>query len=191
MENARDLTRDDRSSQPGTSSDRLSRRVLFAFVLTFAASRAVVFLIMAGQIPNLFLYLHGTHVHHLNYGIVLLSLVGGYALLARPEGRLRERTALAYGAALALTFDEFGMWLHLGGSYWQRASIDAVVLVASVLTLLAYVPSFRALRTRRPLAALLVLLFVLGFGVALFVAGNRLGRQFVPQLHELELRSMP
>jgi hypothetical protein len=28
---------------------------------------------------------------------------------------------------MALTFDEFGMWLHLGGSYWQRASFDAVV----------------------------------------------------------------
>ena len=41
-------------------------------------------------------------------------------------------------------------------------------------TLIAFVPSLRELRTRRPVAALLVLLFVLGFGAALFVAGNRL-----------------
>jgi hypothetical protein len=34
---------------------------------------------------------------------------------------------------MALTFDEFGMWLHLGGSYWQRASIDASIVVAALL----------------------------------------------------------
>jgi len=33
---------------------------------------------------------------------------------------------LLYGLAMGLTFDEFGMWLNLGGSYWQRASFDAV-----------------------------------------------------------------
>jgi len=38
--------------------------------------------------------------------------------------------ALVYGVGLALTFDEFGMWVHLGGPYWQRASFDAVVLIA-------------------------------------------------------------
>ena len=34
-----------------------------------------------------------------------------------------------YGVGLALTFDEFGLWFHLGGSYWQRASFDAVVVI--------------------------------------------------------------
>ena len=119
-------------SEQSQSVSRLARRAFFSFLLTFILSRTVVFLIMAGRIPNLFLFLQGTHVHHLNYGIFLLSLVGAYALFGRPEGRAAELAALAYGFALGLTFDEFGMWLHLGGSYWQRASVDAVVVVASV-----------------------------------------------------------
>src|SRR6266853_1192412 len=132
---------------PKETSDRLARRALFSFILTFALSRAVVFLIMSGRIPNMFLFLHGTHVHHLNYGIFLLAAVGGYALFARPNGRAAERTALAYGFALALTFDEFGMWLHLGGSYWQRASVDAVIIVAALIGLVAFAPSLKRLES--------------------------------------------
>ena len=64
------------------TSDRLARRAFFGFVLTFILSRAVVFLIMSRCIPNLFFFLHGTHVHHLNYGIFLLAAVGGYILFA-------------------------------------------------------------------------------------------------------------
>jgi hypothetical protein len=41
---------------------------------------------------------------------------------------------------MALTFDEFGMWLHLGGSYWQRASFDAVIVLLGVF----WTPSFSA-----------------------------------------------
>ena len=88
------------------TSDRLARRALFAFALTFIISRAAVFLIMSHSIPNLFLFLQGTHVHHLNYGIFLLAVVGGYTLFRRPDGRAAELAATAYGFALALTFDE-------------------------------------------------------------------------------------
>src|ERR1019366_2100663 len=98
---------------PKETSDRLARRALFGFVLTFILSRAVVFLIMSRRIPNLFFFLQGTHVHHLNYGIFLLAAVGGYVLFARPDGRTAEAAAVAYGIALALTFDEFGMWLDM------------------------------------------------------------------------------
>src|ERR1700687_1675604 len=104
---------DPKSHTDAETSDRLARRTLFSFVLTFILSRAVVFLIMSHRVPNLFLFLHGTHVHHLNYGIFLLAVVGGYALFGRPNGRKAEGAALAYGFAVALTFDEFGMWLHL------------------------------------------------------------------------------
>jgi hypothetical protein len=170
---------------------RLARRVLFAFVVTFAASRALVFLIMSGHIPNLFLFLHGTHVHHLNYGIFLLAAVGGYALFISPTARASERAALVYGVALALTFDEFGMWLHLGGSYWQRASVDAVVVVAGLIALIAYVPSFEHLRTRHPFASIAFLVIILAFGFALLVAGNHIGRLVGPRLQELEAASSP
>jgi len=84
---------------------RLARRVLFAFVLTFIVSRAVVLLIMSRKIPLLFLYVRGTHVHHLNYGILLLTVTGAYLLFAKPQRVAARRVALVYGVGLALTFD--------------------------------------------------------------------------------------
>jgi hypothetical protein len=110
---------------------KLARMALFGFILTFVAARVCVLLIMSRTFPNFYFFLKGTHVHHLNYGIFLLAAVAGYAVFRRPVGRAAEATALLYGIAMALTFDEFGMWLHLGGSYWQRASVDAVILVAA------------------------------------------------------------
>lgn len=173
------------------TSDRLARRALFGFVVTFALSRAIVFLIMSGRIPNMFLFLHGTHVHHLNYGIFLLAIVGGYALLARPDGRAAERTALAYGFALGLTFDEFGMWLHLGGSYWQRASVDAVIVVAALIGIIAYAPSLKRFESRHFRAFIILLVAVIGFGVVLVRTGAYIGNQFGPRLRELESASSP
>jgi hypothetical protein len=173
------------------TSDRLARRALFSFVLIFILSRALVFLIMSRRIPNLFLFLKGTHVHHLNYGIFLLAAVGGYVLFGRPEGRAAERAALAYGAALGLTFDEFGMWLHLGGSYWQRASVDAVIVVAALIGLVAFAPSIKRLEAGHFWGFMALLAAVIGFGVAVFAAGNYIGDLMGPSLHDLELSSTP
>ena len=39
---------------------------------------------------------------------------------------------IEYGVAMGLTFDEFGMWLHRGGGYWQRASFDAIIVLLAV-----------------------------------------------------------
>ena len=92
-------------TQHRETAHRLARRALFGFIFTFLIARAVVFLIMSHQIPNMYLFMHGTHVHHLNYGIFLLSVVAGFSVLGRPGGRVAETTALVYGVALALTFD--------------------------------------------------------------------------------------
>src|SRR5271170_4634106 len=111
----------------GSGATALARKALLAFVLTFIASRTVVLLIMSDRIPNLYFFLKGTHVHHLNYGIFLLAGVGAYLLFRAPQGKAANRAAFVYGIAMGLTFDEFGMWLHLGGSYWQRTSVDAAI----------------------------------------------------------------
>jgi hypothetical protein len=34
--------------------------------MTFMAARTIVFLIVSRRIPDLYLYLGGTHIHHLN-----------------------------------------------------------------------------------------------------------------------------
>lgn len=173
------------------TSDRLARRAFFGFVLTFILSRVVVFLIMSQSIPNLFFFLHGTHVHHLNYGIFLLVAVGAYTLFGRPGGRSAEIAALAYGIALALTFDEFGMWLHLGGSYWQRASVDAVIVVAALIGLVAFAPMLRRLEASHFWGFAVLVVAVVAFVVVVVMAGHHIGRIVGPTLHELELNSSP
>ena len=171
--------------------DRLARRALFGFVVTFIVARAVVFLIMSRRLPNLFLFLHGTHVHHLNYGIFLLAAVGGYSIFARPDGHAAEVVALLYGLALALTFDEFGMWLHLGGSYWQRASVDAVIVVAAVIGLVAYAPSLERFEAHHVWGFLALVAVVIGFAVVLYSTSGPLGDMVGPKLRELEFSCSP
>jgi hypothetical protein len=163
-----------------------ARLVFFVFTLTFIASRVLVILIMTRRMPDLFLHLGGNHVHHLNYGIVLLAASGAWTLFAPPEGRTRTRVATAYAIGLALTFDEFGMWLHLGGGYWQRASFDAVVVIATILALLAFLPAPRALRPRQLAAAVIVLAGVAVFGRLVYETLDHAGQRVAPALREIE-----
>jgi len=159
----------DHDTPPSRTGNQLARLVLGAFVFTFVIARILVILIMDGRLPpGLFFHVHGTHVHHLNYGIFLLSISGACLLFARPQGRRLSMIAMVYGVGLALTFDEFGMWLHLGGPYWQRASYDAVVTVGALLALIAYGSTIRRWRPRHVITAvaLLVVLGVFGFVLA-------------------------
>jgi hypothetical protein len=173
------------------SSDELARRSLLAFLVTFMLARIVVFLIMARRIPNMYLFLSDTHVHHLNYGIFLLAAVGAYLLFAAPTGPAARRAAFAYGIAMALTFDEFGMWLHLGGSYWQRASIDATVVVAGLLAFVAYARCIRTFEARHVRAFMVLAIVVCLFCAVLYETSVDLGNIAGPRLRELELASSP
>lgn len=183
-----------RSTDPGSGApavDQLARRALLGFLLTFILARTLVFLIMARRIPNLYLFLSSTHVHHLNYGIFLLAGVGAYLLFRAPTGNSARRAAFAYGIAMALTFDEFGMWLHLGGSYWQRASIDAIAVVAAVLALFAYARSIEKYEAHHLRACIALVIALLIFGAVLYDASIHLGNLEGPRLRELELASSP
>jgi hypothetical protein len=189
MINPVQLTDGDQSSPPDIDrmavimNDRphvshLARLVLVAFVLTFVAARVLVLLIMTHRIPDLFMHVGDTHVHHLNYGIFLLSGVGAFLLFVRPTAKSEQAAAIIYGIGLALTFDEFGMWLHLGGPYWQRASFDAVVVIAALLALFAFAPNLQKFRTVHwsTLAAIVILLglFSLLSAHAWGVAGEKI-----------------
>jgi hypothetical protein len=131
------------------------------------AARVLVFLIVSRRIPDFYLNLGGTHVHHLNYGIFLLSAVGAYLLLGSPGQRALRWSAILYGIGLALTFDEFGLWLHLGGSYWQRASFDAVVVITGLLCLAAVAPAWPRLRPHHWATAATLVVAVVVFAVLL------------------------
>ena len=173
------------------TAHKLARFALFSFLVTFILARVFVFLIMADLMPNMYCFVSGTHVHNLNYGIFLLAAVAGYSVFRRPTGRAAEITALLYGVAMGLTFDEFGMWLHLGGSYWQRASVDAVIVVSALFGLVAFARSLRKLEKHHFWGFLIVMIVVLGFGAVIYIAGSRVGEMVGQPLRELESASSP
>jgi len=155
-------------SLPANNPRRLARTVFTAFLLTFIASRVLVILIMTRKMPDMFLHMGGTHVHHLNYGIFLLSAVGGVLLFVPLREHELRWVALVYGFAMALTFDEFGMWLHLGGGYWQRASFDAVIVVLGLLGMIAFAPRLDQMRAHHWATGGVTLLIVASFYWMLF-----------------------
>ena len=172
-------------SQP-LPTQKLARLVLGAFLLTFLVSRIVVLLIMSRRIPDLFVHVGQTHVHHLNYGIFLLSGIGAYLLFKRPTGHRLNIAAGIYGVGLALTFDEFGMWLHLGGGYWQRASYDAVVIIAAGLGLIVVAPAIAKFHAKHWLLGVLVIALLLWFGWLMNDAIVRFDRDVGARLRQLE-----
>ena len=182
---------DDVAGGAGEGVARVARRVLVAFVFTFVAARVLVFLIMARRLPDLFLHVAGTHVHHLNYGIFLLAATGGYLLVRRPDRGPPKWAAVAYGVGLALTFDEFGMWLHLGGGYWQRASFDAVVVIAALLGVIAFAPSLRRFRSTHWATAAALIVAVAVFAALLVDSVKYAHRRVGPVFRELDRTSPP
>jgi hypothetical protein len=171
---------------PPRPTRHLGRLTFVAFLLTFIASRTLVILIMTRKIPDLFLHLGGTHVHHLNYGIFLLSAVAGVLLFARLNQAQRSICALVYGLSMALTFDEFGMWLHLGGSYWQRASFDAVIVLLSVFGLLAFLPRWQRMRAHHFITGGVLLIAVAAFYLLLFESLKHANDKLMPRLRNIE-----
>ena len=160
----------------------LARLVLLSLMLTFVLARLVSILIALHRMPNIFFHVHDTHVHHLNYGIFLLAGVGAYLLFS--SGPAGPAAAVVYGIGLGLTFDEFGMWLHLNGDYWQRASFDAIVVLIAALGLAGFAPPIRPWRPRLLAAVLLI------FGL-LIVGSFRLAARAEPRLQSWEQRVQP
>ena len=165
---------------------QLARRVFFAFLVTFVAARVLVILIMTRRMPNMFFHAHGTHVHHLNYGIFLLSLTAAVLLFAPWPRERRGLWALLYGLAMGLTFDEFGMWLNLGGSYWQRASFDAVIVVLTAFGLIAFAPRWERVRSHHFVTGGILLVIVGSFYLILFKSLRHANEMLMPHLIEIE-----
>lgn len=171
---------------PHKDHRRLRRIALASFVIAFLVARLLVYLIMARTLPDLYLHLGGTHVHHLNFGIFALAIVGAALLFWTPGRRARRVLAVLYGVGMALTFDEFGMWLHLGGSYWQRSSFDAVVVVLGLFGLLAYGGTLRQLRPRSMLMLLAAVGLAGWFAYVYRDYANLLAANGAQRLHRLE-----
>ena len=140
-------------------TDRRRERLFLSsvgFFTSFAATRGITHAIRRGIPPFHNLGVGGRHLHHLVFGIA--GLLGtGYLWLIQigtgsgdhPDDGAFKVTAVTYGAASAITLDEFALWLNLKDVYWAREgreSVDAVILFGAALSVgLWGGPFFRAL----------------------------------------------
>ncbi|OLC57652.1 MAG: hypothetical protein AUH85_02720 [Chloroflexi bacterium 13_1_40CM_4_68_4] len=106
-----------------------------AFLLTFLATRlATHFLLVergGGGIG-----VGSLHIHHMVFGLLLVLASGALDLL----DVTRRTRAVLFGIGAALVLDEFALILNLADVYWApqgRESIDAVIIFAAVLLLIA------------------------------------------------------
>lgn len=130
-----------RSHFGDTQSERLFLASA-AFYLTVVIVRSITLAIHFGIGGLHDVAVHGTHVHHLVWGILLLLIVG-YVWLARFGTGAAEAsawgsraTAVLYGVGAALTLDEFALWVRLQDVYWSpegRESIKAIILFGALL----------------------------------------------------------
>ena len=95
--------------------------------------------------------MHGRHIHHMVWGILLLLSVGYTWLLELGTGSpdswrwIGRLTSTLYGVAAALTLDEFALWLNLSDVYWQREgreSYEAMALFGGLLAVGVFGASF-------------------------------------------------
>lgn len=115
-----------------------------AFFTTFAVVRLITWANHNGRGPFHDLYMHGVHVHHLVWGILLL-LVVGYGWLAQVGAGTSGSSpwisglmSVFYGIGAALTLDEFALWFNLRDVYWShegRESIRVAFLFGGLLSM--------------------------------------------------------
>ena len=143
-----------------TIPDRPRRRMFIAsvsFLITFIGVRFLVHRIVNHEGRLQWVVIHGTHIHHLVWGILILLLVGyGWLLdLGRSHSPLSiffsRLMSVSYGVGAALTLDEFALWLNLEpDAYWSsagRLNIDAIILFGGLLGVGAWgAPFFRGLQ---------------------------------------------
>ena len=116
---------------------RVALRSLVAFIICFSFLRALTYVIHYQLLPihNL-VTKSGLHIHHLFWGILLL-MATGFSALATRDPKWHLRIAVLFGIALALTLDEFAMWLRLADVYWEpfgkRESFGAALIAVAFL----------------------------------------------------------
>ncbi len=132
--------------------------MLVGFAFALAIARLVVALILKyGLEDRLFALIPGNdpnpmHVHHFNYGLILIAIAGLVGLF--PLGRRKLRwLAVVFGLGAGLVFDEFALFWRLDPEYSQELSVVAAAIAAAVLLQLVYFRAFwRAVARRAWLA---------------------------------------
>jgi CRP-like cAMP-binding protein len=128
--------------------------MLIGFVASLGGARLVVHLILKYKLEKqLFKLVPGNdpnpmHIHHFNYGLLLIGAVGLAAMF--PFGRRALRgLAFVFGLGAGLVFDEFALFWNLNPEYAQELSVIAAGLAVAVLLQLTYFRAFWAALVRR------------------------------------------
>jgi CRP-like cAMP-binding protein len=129
--------------------------MLVGFIVSLGLARLTVFLILHFHLEHQLFALvkapndpNPMHVHHFNYGLVLIGLSGLAALF--PFGRRALRLlALAFGFGCGLVFDEFALFWNLNPEYAQTASLVAAAAAAAILVQLVWFRRFWGAVMRR------------------------------------------
>jgi len=122
------------------------RERLFLASLGFGAGsvtvRGITHMIRHGIGPFRNVSVGGRHLHHLVFGIFGLLGSGYLWLLIADDPNRSPRdqrlTSAAYGLGVALTLDEFALWLNLEDVYWARQgreSVEALMLFGAALSI--------------------------------------------------------
>jgi len=111
--------------------------ILASFLITFIATRLFVHFF-----PFIFINIKGVHIHHFAYGIIILTLVGFFDLVVRPKDSLLRWTSVVFGIGMAISYDEFGMWLRLDDDGYWRYGYDAAIVISSILLNIVYFGGF-------------------------------------------------
>lgn len=125
--------------------------ILVSFLITFILTRIVTHLQKAEIFP---IQQHEPYVHHLVPGIFLLLISGYIGLSFWSNAGVRRYMAILFGIGAALTIDEFALWLYLKDVYWEkqgRDSIDAAIIVATLLLITFAISEFREQRNLKKL----------------------------------------
>lgn len=138
-----------------------SRRPAFwvfaGLVLALVGARTVVGMILRKGMQERLFALIGTsagnpiHVHHFNYGLLLVSLTGLLALIPRTRRALRA-LAFLFGVGVGLVVDEFALLWNLNPDYYQPSSRLVAALLVFALFQIVYFRSFYTSMARRLLA---------------------------------------
>ena len=114
-----------------------------AFFVTVLVVRGMTLAIHYDVGPFHNVSMHGRHIHHMVWGILLLLLVGYSWLIEIGTGATGSShwssrlTSMLYGVAAALTLDEFALWLNLSDVYWQREGREGYEAMALFFSFLA------------------------------------------------------
>jgi hypothetical protein len=142
--------------------------LFLSLLLAFLVTRLVTRRIRAGSTGLKNWSVGGVHVHHQVFGIIAVLIAGCLEFSFRPASPWSDVLGAVFGAGVALTLDEFALWLYLDDVYWTEAgrrSVDAVfvALVVTGLLLVGFVPvefSGPASAVAGTLAVAIVLVFV-------------------------------